>query len=194
MERQRSTQRFNFPRKRYESRAAIPGIAKAEVTGIQGSIAVLVSPKLLSRLNTLRDFLRSNILGQDEPIAEMVRLLQRSFCNLRFPGRPVCSMLLLGPTGVGKTETALLFTQHLFGEQEKLVRFDMSEFMNQSSLAILIGERVGERGLFGPYYNRSGGSGTFRPSSSAGGWLPEAHRKNLSSFPWRKYVSKPGKD
>jgi len=68
-------------------------------------------------------------------------------------------MLLLGPTGVGKTETALLFTEHLFGS-DKLVRLDMSEFMNQGALSILVGDRVGERGLFGCYYDRSGGSGT----------------------------------
>ena len=91
----------------------------------------LVSPELLSRLRTLEDFFRSNILGQDEPIREIVSLLQRSFCNLRFPGRPLASMLLLGPTGVGKTESTLLFTQHLFAGEEKLVRFDMSEFMNR---------------------------------------------------------------
>jgi ATP-dependent Clp protease ATP-binding subunit ClpA len=120
----------------------------------------LVPPSLLLRLNTLASFLRSNILGQDEPLSEIVSLLQRSFCNLRFPGRPVASMLLLGPTGVGKTETALLFTQHLFDSEKKLVRFDMSEFMNQSSLGVLVGSSVGERGLFGHYFDRSQGSGT----------------------------------
>lgn len=120
----------------------------------------LISPKLFSRLNTLEGFLSSNILGQDEALSEIVSLLQRSFCNLRFPGRPVASMLLLGPTGVGKTESALLFTDHLFGTDQKLVRFDMSEFMNQSALGVLVGSSVGERGLFGHYYDRSQGSGT----------------------------------
>ena len=120
----------------------------------------LVSSSLLSRLKTLEGFLRSSILGQDEPLSEIVALLQRSLCNLRFSGRPMASMLFLGPTGVGKTETALLFTQHLFGTDEKLVRFDMSEFMNPSALRILVGDRVGERGLFGHYYDRSKGSGT----------------------------------
>src|SRR5215472_1105542 len=120
----------------------------------------LVSSSLLSRLRTLEGFLRSSILGQDEPLSKIVALLRRSFCNLRFSGRPMASMLFLGPTGVGKTETALLFTQHLFGRDEKLVRFDMSEFMSPSALRILVGDRVGERGLFGHYYDRSRGSGT----------------------------------
>src|SRR6266404_255647 len=120
----------------------------------------LVPSDLVSRLNTLGDVLRANILGQDEVLSDIVALLQRSFRGLRYTGRPIASMLFLGPTGVGKTESALLFTEHLFGSQEKLVRLDMSEFMNQSALGVLVGDRVGERGLFGHYFNRSGGSGT----------------------------------
>ena len=89
----------------------------------------LISPELVSRLNTLGDFLGANILGQDEVLSDIVSLLRRSFCGLRFPGRPTASMLFLGPTGVGKTETVNLFTHHLFGSEEKLVRLDMSEYM-----------------------------------------------------------------
>jgi ATP-dependent Clp protease ATP-binding subunit ClpA len=121
----------------------------------------LVSAELLVRLNTLADFLAANILGQDEVLKDIVSLLQRSFCNLRFPGRPTASMLFLGPTGVGKTDTALLFTQHLFGSAaEKLVRLDMSEFMTVDSIKILRGENTSDRGLFAFYVDRSAGSGT----------------------------------
>ena len=67
----------------------------------------LVSPDLIARLNTLGASLGANILGQDEVLSDIVSLLQRSFCGLRFPGRPVASMLFLGPTGVGKTETVI---------------------------------------------------------------------------------------
>ena len=70
----------------------------------------LVPSPLLARLSTLGDFLGANILGQDEVLSDIVSLLQRSFCGLRFPGRPIASMLFLGPTGVGKTETVNLFT------------------------------------------------------------------------------------
>jgi ATP-dependent Clp protease ATP-binding subunit ClpB len=69
-------------------------------------------------------------------------------------------MLFLGPTGVGKTETARIFTQHLFGDETKLVRLDMSEYVTIDSIDILRGSRQGERGLFGYYYDRSAGSGT----------------------------------
>ena len=112
------------------------------------------------KLNNLRGFLRTNILGQDEVLSDIVALLQRSFCNLRYPARPIASMLFLGPTGVGKTETARLFTQHLFGDESRLVRLDMSEYMVLDSIGILRGQGITERGLFGHYYDRSGRSGT----------------------------------
>ncbi|MBV8378950.1 MAG: ATP-dependent Clp protease ATP-binding subunit [Verrucomicrobia bacterium] len=121
----------------------------------------LIPVDLISRLNTLGDFLRSNIVGQEEVLEEIVPMLQGSFCEIRFPKRPITSMLFLGPTGVGKTETALLFTEHLFASSEKLVRLDMSEFMTPDSIGVLRGQNTSERGLFGHYYDRSRGSGTF---------------------------------
>jgi ATP-dependent Clp protease ATP-binding subunit ClpA len=120
----------------------------------------LIPPELLSRLNTLGDFLAANILGQDEVLSDIVSLSQRSFCGLRFPDRPTASMLFLGPTGVGKTETVNLFTQHLFGSEKKLVRLDMSEYMTLDSIGLLRGQNQNERGLFGHYYDRSQRSGT----------------------------------
>jgi ATP-dependent Clp protease ATP-binding subunit ClpA len=128
--------------------------------GKRAMMTPIVPPDLLSRLNTLGDYLGANILGQDAVIAGIVGLLRRAFCGLRFPDRPVASMLFLGGTGTGKTASCLLFTEHLFGSKEKLVRLDMSELMNQSALDLLVGNRVGERGLFGHYFDRSGGSGT----------------------------------
>jgi ATP-dependent Clp protease ATP-binding subunit ClpA len=124
-------------------------------------MTALVPSDLISRLDSLGDFLSAHILGQEEVLSEIVALLQRSFCGLRFPGRPLASMLFLGPTGVGKTETSLLFTEHLFGSaEEKLVRLDMSEFMTVDSIGILRGTNTGDRGLFGHYYDRSQKSGT----------------------------------
>jgi ATP-dependent Clp protease ATP-binding subunit ClpA len=119
----------------------------------------LISPELLSRLNTLGDYLRSNILGQDEVLGDMVALLRRGFCKFRFPNRPIASMLFLGPTGVGKTETCNLLTRYLFGSDDKLIRLDMSEYQEQRSIGILLGANLGERGLLGHYYDIAGGSG-----------------------------------
>jgi len=121
----------------------------------------LISSDLVQKLNTLGQALGSRILGQDEVLADIVSLLQRAFCRFRFPGRPIASMLFLGPTGVGKTESALLFTEHLFGSAaEKLVRLDMSEFMTVDSINVLRGQNTSDCGLLGLYVKRSVGSGT----------------------------------
>ena len=120
----------------------------------------IIQHSLFERLNTLGDYLRANILGQEQALESITGLLRRSFCECRFPETPVASMLFLGPTGTGKTASALLFTEHLFGSKEKLVRLDMSEYMNPTSMNILVGSTVGERGLFGHYYDRSRRSGT----------------------------------
>ena len=120
----------------------------------------LVPEDLIARLNGLSDVLRSNILGQDEVLSEIVSLLQRSLCGARFPNRPIASMLFLGPTGVGKTETANLFTNHLFCNAKALVRIDMSEFMTVDSINVLRGSSTQDSGLLGLYFDRSGGSGT----------------------------------
>jgi ATP-dependent Clp protease ATP-binding subunit ClpB len=119
----------------------------------------LLPEDLVWRLNTLGDFLRSNILGQDDVIGDIVALLRRGFCELRFPNRPLASMLFLGPTGVGKTETCNLLGRYLFGSGEKLIRLDMSEYQEQRSVGILLGASLGERGLLGHYYNQAAGSG-----------------------------------
>jgi ATP-dependent Clp protease ATP-binding subunit ClpC len=107
-------------------------------------VDALISAELRAKLVSLGDCLRAKILGQDEALSDIVALLQRSFCNLRYPGRPVASMLFPGPTGVGKTETARIFTQHIFGQQSKLVRLDMSEYTTIDSINILRGRNQGE--------------------------------------------------
>jgi ATP-dependent Clp protease ATP-binding subunit ClpA len=123
-------------------------------------VDTLIPADTCEKLNSLGGFLRINILGQDEVLSDIVALLQRSFCNLRYPGRPIASMLFLGPTGVGKTETALLFTKHLFSSAEKLVRLDMSELITLDSINVLRGQNTSDSGLLGLYVTRSKGSGT----------------------------------
>ena len=91
----------------------------------------LVSRALIGQLKTLGGFLGANILGQDEVLGDICGLLRSAFCELRMPEKPVASMLFLGPTGVGKTETALLFTQHLFGDKKKLFLAALAEYAKQ---------------------------------------------------------------
>ncbi len=99
----------------------------------------------LTKLRHLDEHLRNRIRGQDHVISRIVSLLQRGELGLRKRGRPRGSFLFLGPTGVGKTEITLAFTEFLMGT-DALHRFDMSEYQNQESLALLLGGKLGERG------------------------------------------------
>lgn len=118
-----------------------------------------ISLALRERLIGLEEHLRNNIKGQDEIISPIVAALQEGELGLTDPSRPKARFLFLGPTGVGKTEIALNFTQYLKGEN-KLIRIDMSEFQLQESLAVLIGGKLGERGLLGQYFDQVQKDGT----------------------------------
>lgn len=102
----------------------------------------------LQRLRDLDQVLAREIRGQDHVLQPIISSLRRGELGLTKPGRPRGSFLLLGPTGVGKTEATVVFTNYLFGS-EKLFRFDMSEFQNQESIALLLGGKLGERGFLG---------------------------------------------
>jgi ATP-dependent Clp protease ATP-binding subunit ClpB len=111
-------------------------------------------PDRVERLRQLQAYLSDRIRGQDHVIARVVSALQRGELGLTTSNRPRASFLFLGPTGVGKTELSLAFTEYLSGK-DKLVRFDMSEYQTQESLAVLLGGRVGETGLLGIALARS---------------------------------------
>jgi len=100
------------------------------------------------RLRGLEKHLRLHIKGQDHVIGRVVSVLQRGELGLAHHGRPKGSFLFVGPTGTGKTEIANTFTSYLF-DGAKPLRFDMSEYQNQSSVEKLIGEKVGDIGLLG---------------------------------------------
>lgn len=102
----------------------------------------------LAKLHELDSLLPREIRGQSHALPRIVSTLKRGELGLCKPGRPRGSFLLLGPTGVGKTEVTVVFTNHLFGSG-KLFRFDMSEFQNQEALGLLLGAKLGERGFFG---------------------------------------------
>jgi ATP-dependent Clp protease ATP-binding subunit ClpC len=119
----------------------------------------IVDTATIGRLTGLDRYLGSQILGQGEVLQQVTELLQRSFCGIRLPNRPLASMLFLGPTGVGKTETAELLTERLFGSREKLIRLDMSEYMTVDSIDILRGANMTEDGILGRYYDQTEASG-----------------------------------
>jgi ATP-dependent Clp protease ATP-binding subunit ClpB len=98
--------------------------------------------------------LRTEIRGQNQVLPRVVSVVQRGELSLTKPARPRGSFLLLGPTGVGKTETVVVLTKQIFGA-EKLFRFDMSEFQTQESLGLLLGARLGESGYLGAVRERA---------------------------------------
>src|SRR6184192_1224774 len=100
------------------------------------------------KLTTLENFLRQEIRGQSHVIPRVISVLQRGELGLSKRSRPRGSFLFLGPTGVGKTEMTLRFTEFLRGEG-CVARFDMSEYQTQDSLGILLGGKSGERGTLG---------------------------------------------
>jgi ATP-dependent Clp protease ATP-binding subunit ClpA len=108
----------------------------------------------LERLRRLDDVLRVEIRGQNQVLPRVVSVVQRGELSLTKPARPRGSFLLLGPTGVGKTETVVVLTNQIFGA-EKLFRFDMSEFQTQESLGLLLGARLGESGYLGAVRERA---------------------------------------
>jgi ATP-dependent Clp protease ATP-binding subunit ClpB len=108
----------------------------------------------IERLRKLDGVLRTEIRGQNQVLPRVISVVQRGEFSLTKPGRPRGSFLLLGPTGVGKTETVVVLTRQIFGA-EKLFRFDMSEFQTQESLGLLLGAKLGETGYLGAMRERA---------------------------------------
>jgi ATP-dependent Clp protease ATP-binding subunit ClpA len=108
----------------------------------------------LDRLRQLDGVLRREIRGQNQVLPRVVSVVQRGELSLTKPARPRGSFLLLGPTGVGKTETVVVLTKQIFGS-DKLFRFDMSEFQTQESLGLLLGAKLGEVGYLGTVRERA---------------------------------------
>ncbi len=91
----------------------------------------------------LEDFLKSRVFGQDEAVHEIAETLVAAHAGLTDPSRPLGSFLLLGPSGVGKTETAKALTSFLFGSEDNLIRLDMTEYSEKHAVAKLIGAPAG---------------------------------------------------
>ncbi|MFQ5913724.1 MAG: ATP-dependent Clp protease ATP-binding subunit [Nitrospinota bacterium] len=95
------------------------------------------------RLLRMEDELHKRIVGQDEPISVVTKAIRRSRAGLKAPNRPIGSFLLLGPTGVGKTELCRALAEFLFGDEQALIRVDMSEYMERFNVSRLTGAPPG---------------------------------------------------
>ena len=99
------------------------------------------------KLVTMESRLRERVLGQDEALNVVANAIRRSRAGLSDPKRPIGSFIFLGPTGVGKTETARALAEFLFDDEQAMVRLDMSEYMEKHSVARLIGAPPGYVGF-----------------------------------------------
>ncbi len=97
----------------------------------------------MQKLLTMEDRLHSRVVGQDEAIRSLSDAVRRSRSGLSDPNRPTGSFLFLGPTGVGKTETAKALAEFLFDDERNLIRIDMSEYSERHAVARLIGAPPG---------------------------------------------------
>lgn len=96
--------------------------------------------------NQLKDLdkqLEKHVIGQNEAVDKIARAIRRNRIGLNKSGRPIGSFLFVGPTGVGKTETAKQLAKLLFGSKDAMIRFDMSEYMDKTSTSKLIGAAPG---------------------------------------------------
>ena len=99
------------------------------------------------RLKNLENVLHKRVVGQNEAVEAVAKAIRRSRVGLKDPSRPIGSFLFLGPTGVGKTELSKALAEALFGNEEAIIRVDMSEFMEQHSVSKLIGSPPGYVGF-----------------------------------------------
>src|SRR6476619_436592 len=95
------------------------------------------------RLTKLEKELSRRVIGQDEAVEAVANAVRRSRAGLKDPNRPIGSFIFLGPTGVGKTETARALAEFLFDDEHAMVRIDMSEYMEKHAVARLIGAPPG---------------------------------------------------
>ena len=97
----------------------------------------------MQKLVTMEDRLRNRVIGQDEALMAVANAVRRARAGLQDPNRPVGSFIFLGPTGVGKTETARSLAEFLFDDERAMIRLDMSEYMEKHAVARMIGAPPG---------------------------------------------------
>lgn len=109
-------------------------------TGVPVSkIAQTETDKLLN----MESILHSRVIGQDEAVVAVAKAVRRARAGLKDPKRPIGSFIFLGPTGVGKTELARALAESIFGDEEAMIRVDMSEYMEKHSTSRLVGSPPG---------------------------------------------------
>lgn len=107
----------------------------------------LLDPALPLDLTEVRAFFESRLFGQPEAVDVVLSVLAATKTGLARTGKPIASLLLIGPTGVGKTETAKALAEFMFGDARRMIRLDMSEYADPAAVLRLLGDLGGEEGV-----------------------------------------------
>ncbi|MDX6315808.1 MAG: ATP-dependent Clp protease ATP-binding subunit ClpC [Streptomyces sp.] len=130
-----------------ERREGVAAVTASDIASIVSSRTGIPVDKLTEgereRLMKLEDALHERVVGQDQAVTAVAEAVRRSRSGLGDPERPVGSFLFLGPTGVGKTELAKALAELLFGDEDRLIRFDMSEYQERHTVSRLVGAPPG---------------------------------------------------
>lgn len=113
------------------------------VSSWTGIPVVKLAQEETERLLKLEEILHSRVIGQDEAVKAVSKAVRRARAGLKDPKRPIGSFIFLGPTGVGKTELARALAEAMFGEEDAMIRIDMSEYMEKHSTSRLVGSPPG---------------------------------------------------
>ena len=136
-------------RKRFEKKSASmhPQVTEEDIAEVVSAWTKVPVQKLAEsdaqRLKKLESVLHKRVVGQEEAVSAVARVVKRGRVGLKDPKRPIGSFLFLGPTGVGKTELSKALAEALFGNEESMIRVDMSEYMEKHSVAKMIGSPPG---------------------------------------------------
>ncbi|WP_123054755.1 ATP-dependent Clp protease ATP-binding subunit [Clostridium sp. JN-1] len=106
-----------------------------------------LTEKESERLLKLEEILHNRVIGQDEAVKSIARAVRRARVGLKDPKRPIGSFIFLGPTGVGKTELSKALAEAMFGDENNMIRIDMSEYMEKHTVSRLIGSPPGYVGF-----------------------------------------------
>ena len=117
------------------------------VSGWTGIPVVQLTESESKRLLNMEGILHNRIVGQDEAVTAVAKAIRRGRVGLKDPKRPIGSFIFLGPTGVGKTELCKALAEAMFGDENAIVRFDMSEYMEKHTVSRLIGSPPGYVGF-----------------------------------------------
>ena len=125
------------------SKNKVPVVGENEIADVVAGWTKIPVSRLTeseaSRLQKLEETLHKRVIGQEEAVSAVSKAVRRGRVGLKDPKRPIGSFLFLGPTGVGKTEVSKALAEAVFGDEESMIRVDMSEYMEKHSVSKMIG-------------------------------------------------------